>query len=48
MPFAVTKLLDAHGDSGAPVDTGAKVTVAADAGDALGADVEKETPLGAE
>ena len=44
-PCAVTKLLEIHGDSGG--DTGAKVTVASDAPDALGVGEEKGETVGA-
>jgi len=47
--FDLTKLLDAHGDSGVPVDTGAKVTVAADSlGVGSGEQKEEVIPIGAE
>ena len=45
LPCAVTKLLEIHGDSGH--DTGAKVTVAGDAPDALGVGEKKEDTVGA-
>ena len=44
---AVTKLLEIHGDSGV-IDTGAKVTVAGDAPDALGVGEVKDATVGAD